>query len=481
MEAKMNNRFPPNFLWGGATAANQCEGAFDLDGKGLSVQDVLPKGLLAPRTEGPTPDNMKLFGIDFYHRYKEDIKMFAEMGFKVFRLSIAWSRIFPKGDEATPNEKGLAFYDDVFDTCLAYGIEPLVTLSHYEMPLHLSKTYDGWKSRKTIQFFENYVRVVFERYKTKVKYWLTFNEINSILHEPFMSGGIYTPKEQLSKQDLYQAIHHELVASALATKIAHEINPNFKIGCMVLAMPVYPLSSEPNDVFAALTLDRSNLLFSDVHVRGEYPSYAKRIFKDLGFTLDITEADKEILKHTVDFVSFSYYMSICESAKPVEPVGKANIFPGLRNPHLKESEWGWQIDPLGLRFVLNTLYDRYQKPLFIVENGLGAKDELVENAQGEWTVNDDYRIRYLNDHLLEVANAIDDGIDIMGYTPWGCIDLVSAGTAELKKRYGFIYVDRNDDGTGTLNRFKKKSFHWYKEVIATNGNILKNLEAEHGK
>lgn len=477
----MINRFPPNFLWGGATAANQCEGAYDVDGKGLSVQDVLPKGLIAPRTEGPTPDNMKCHGIDFYHRYKEDIKLFAEMGFKVFRLSIAWSRIFPNGDETAPNEKGLAFYDDVFDTCLAHGIEPLVTLSHYEMPLHLSKKYDGWKNRQTITFFENYVRTVFNRYQSKVKYWLTFNEINSILHEPFMSGGIYTPKDQLSKQDLYQAIHHELVASALATKIAHEINPELKVGCMILAMPVYPISSEPDDVFSALTLDRTNLLFSDVQVRGYYPSYANRIFKTLGVELNITESDKALLKHTVDFVSFSYYMSICESAKPVENVGKTNIFPGLKNPHLKESEWGWQIDPVGLRFVLNTLYDRYQKPLFIVENGLGAKDTLVKNEQGEMTVEDDYRIRYLNDHLLEVANAIEDGVEIMGYTSWGCIDLVSASTAELKKRYGFIYVDRNDDGSGTLNRYRKKSFYWYKEVISTNGHILKNMEAEHGK
>lgn len=473
--------FPPDFLWGGATAANQCEGAYNEDGKGLSVQDVMPKGLFSARTEGPTPDNMKLIGIDFYHRYKDDIKLFAEMGFKVFRLSIAWSRIFPNGDDAMPNEKGLAFYDDVFDTCLKYGIEPLVTLSHYEMPLHLSKTYDGWRSRKTITFFENYVRVVFERYKTKVKYWLTFNEINSILHEPFMSGGINTPKDQLSKQDLYQAIHHELVASALATKIAHEINPDFKIGCMVLAMPVYPLTPEPNDVFSALTLDRSNLLFSDVHVRGDYPHYAKRLFKELGITLEITESDREILKHTVDFVSFSYYLSICESSKPVAKIGKGNIFPGIKNPHLKESEWGWQIDPVGLRYALNTLYDRYQKPLFIVENGLGAKDVLIKDSNGEMTVNDDYRIRYLNDHLLEVANAIEDGVEVMGYTPWGCIDLVSASTAELKKRYGFIYVDRHDDGTGTLERYRKKSFYWYKEVISSNGKTLKNMEAEHGK
>ncbi len=477
----MKPLFPESFLWGGATAANQCEGAFDEGGKGLSVQDVLPKGLFGPRTDMPTSDNLKFKGIDFYHRYKEDIQLFAEMGFKVFRLSIAWSRIFPNGDEALPNEEGLAFYDAVFDECLKYGIEPLVTLSHYEMPLHLSKAYDGWRNRKTIDFFERYVRTVFERYKGKVTYWLTFNEINSILHEPFMSGGIYTPKDQLSKQDLYQAIHHELVASALATKIAHEISPTYQVGCMILAMPVYPLTPEPKDMFKALTLDRSNLLFSDVHVRGDYPHYSKRLFKELGVSLEITERDKELLKHTVDFISFSYYMSICESAKPDPLLGKGNIFPGIKNPYLKESEWGWQIDPIGLRYVLNTLYDRYQKPLFIVENGLGAKDQLVEGHDGQMTVLDDYRIQYLNDHLVEVAHAIEDGVEVMGYTTWGCIDLVSASTAELKKRYGFIYVDRHDDGTGSFKRYRKKSFYWYKDVIQSNGSLLKYMEDEHGK
>ncbi len=469
----MRSYFTPNFLWGGATAANQLEGAYNEDGKGLSVQDVTPQGIMGPITEEPTEDNMKLVGIDFYHRYKDDIKLFAELGFKVFRMSIAWSRIFPLGDELEANEKGLAFYDAVFDECLKYNIEPLVTISHYEMPLHLAKTYDGWRNRKTIGFFENYVKTIFLRYKDKVKYWLTFNEINSILHVPFMSGGILTPKDQLSKQDLYQAIHHELVASALATKIAHQINPDFKVGCMVLAMPVYPLTAKPEDVVKALELDRSNLMFSDIHVRGRYPAYAKRLFEENNVTLVMAEEDEEILTHTVDFVSFSYYMSICETADKTKEKGKGNIFPGVPNPYLEASEWGWQIDPKGLRVVLNTLYDRYQKPLFIVENGLGAVDQLVEGNDGEKTVIDDYRIQYLNDHLVQVGEAIKDGVDVMGYTPWGCIDLVSASTAELKKRYGFIYVDRNDDGSGTLERYKKKSFHWYKEVISTNGGSLK--------
>ncbi|PXV89038.1 6-phospho-beta-glucosidase [Lachnotalea glycerini] len=468
----MVNHYPEGFLWGGAVAANQCEGAYLEDGKGLSIQDVTPKGGLGVITPEPTEDNMKLVGIDFYHRYKEDIKLFAEMGFKVFRTSIAWSRIFPNGDDAIPNEKGLKFYDDLFDECLKYHIEPLVTVSHYETPLNLAKKYDGWRDRRLIGFYENYVRTIFTRYQDKVKYWLTFNEINSIIHAPFMSGGVMTEKEKLEMTDLYQAIHHELVASALATKIGHEIMPHAKIGCMVLGMPVYPLTPNPDDMIKTLERDRENLLFSDVQVRGKYPAYAKRLFKERNIKIKMELGDEEILKNTVDFVSFSYYMSICESADPTKKAGKGNLMGGIPNPYLKESEWGWQIDPKGLRYILNTLYDRYEKPLFIVENGLGAVDKLVEDENGNKTVIDDYRIKYLNDHLVQVAEAIEDGVELMGYTTWGCIDLVSASTAELKKRYGFIYVDRNDDGSGTLKRYKKKSFHWYKEVIATNGKSL---------
>jgi 6-phospho-beta-glucosidase len=470
----MNIRFPDGFLWGGAVAANQCEGAYNEDGKGLSTQDVTPQGIKGPRTIEPTPDNMKLVGIDFYHRYKDDIKLFAEMGFKVFRTSIAWSRIFPNGDEKEPNEKGLQFYDDLFDELLKHGIEPLVTISHYETPLNLSIKYDGWINRDMISFYERYVRTIFNRYGEKVKYWLTFNEINSVLHEPFLSGGIYTDKSKLKKQDLYQAVHHELVASALATKIGHEIIPDSKIGCMVLSMPMYPLTSNPDDVIAAMKSDHMNTFFGDMHVRGQYPGYMKRYFKENDIQIKMDEGDEELLKnHTVDFVSFSYYMSACEAADRTKAqAGEGNLMGGVTNPYLKQSEWGWAIDPQGLRYVLNQFYDRWQKPLFIVENGLGAVDELITEPDGTKTVLDDYRINYLRDHLLQVKEAVEDGVPVMGYTSWGCIDLVSASTAELKKRYGFIYVDRNDDGSGTLNRYKKKSFDWYKNVIASNGENL---------
>lgn len=466
----MSTTFPDGFLWGGAVAANQYEGAYDADGKGLSIQDVMPKGIMAPPTEEPTPDNLKLEGIDFYHRYATDIALFAEMGFKVFRFSIAWSRIFPNGDETEPNEAGLAFYDRVLDELEKHGIEPLVTLSHYETPLHLSKQYDGWVNRDLIGFYERFARTCFERYGDRVKYWLTFNEINSVLHAPLMSGGIWTPKEQLAAKDLYQAIHHELVASASATRIAHEINPDLKVGCMVIAMPIYPLTPDPADVLSVMHADHANLAFSDVHVRGTYPGYFLRTLREAGVELDITDSDRETLKNTVDFVSFSYYMSLCESAKDAE-VGQGNIMGGKRNPTLPESEWGWQIDPVGLRIVLNQFWDRWQKPLFIVENGLGAKDVLVER-NGVKTVEDDYRIDYLREHLLQVREAIADGVELWGYTWWGPIDLVSASTAQLSKRYGFIYVDRNDDGTGTLERYKKKSFGYYADVIATNGASL---------
>lgn len=458
--------FPHNFLWGGATAANQIEGAYRADGKGFSVQDVMPHGLRTPPTAEPTDDNLKREAIDFYHRYREDIDLFAEMGFKTFRLSFAWSRIFPQGDEAEPNAAGLEFYDRVIDYLLEKGIEPLVTLSHYETPLHLARHYGGWTNRELITFFERYARTVIEHFKGRVRYWLTFNEINSVLHFPFFSGIESTP-EELGPQKLYRAIHHELVASARATKIAHDIDPANKVGCMILAVPRYPLTPDPQDALAAMAASHEDYTFGDVHVRGSYPGYFLRKLKELGVELEMTDADKEDLKHTVDYVSFSYYMSVCESANQ-ETGGEGNIIGGVPNPTLKASEWGWQIDPVGLRIILNDYWDRWQKPLFIVENGLGANDQLINE-----TVEDDYRIDYLNDHLVQVGEAIEDGVEVLGYTSWGPIDLVSASTAQMSKRYGFIYVDRNDDGSGSLERYRKKSFDWYKQVIASNGASLR--------
>lgn len=467
-------KFPKEFLWGGATAANQCEGAWNEDGKGASIQDYMPHGIMQGPSEIIDEHNLKLKGIDLYHHYKEDIALFAEMGFKVYRMSIAWSRIFPNGDDEKPNEKGLEFYDNVFDECKKYGIEPLVTLSHYETPYHLAKKYDGWRSRDLIGFYEKYVRTVFTRYKGKVHYWITFNEINSIWHFPLMGAGILTPKNLLNAQDLYQAAHHELVASALATKIGHEIDSENKIGCMVLGLTSYPRTCNPDDVIATMEESKRGYFFTDIHMRGYYPSYALKMMEKEGVVLDATDEDLEMLKNTCDFLSFSYYMSKCIASNPEQyEKGKGNLTTGVKNPYLQESQWGWQIDPKGLRYLLNTYYDRYQKPLFIVENGLGAKDTLLSEEKDGYWVEDDYRIQYMNDHLAQVSKAIeDDGVEVMGYTSWGCIDLISASTAEMKKRYGFIYVDRNNDGTGTFKRYKKKSFYWYKNVIETNGKII---------
>ena len=465
--------FPKNFLWGGATAANQFEGAYDEDGKGLSIQDVLPKGFGA-RTEVPTSDNLKLKGIDHYHRYKEDIALFAEMGFKVYRFSIAWSRIFPNGDDEIPNEKGLEFYDNIISECEKYGIEPLVTISHYETPLALATKYNGWANRKLIDIYLKYCETLFKRYKGRVKYWITFNEINSILRQPFMSGAINTPKSELSNSDLYQAIHHELVASAKAVKLAHEIDPANKVGCMVVGITVYPLTPNPDDILKVMDIDNDLYLFLDVQSRGEYPYFTKRRFEELGVHLDVTEDDKLALKDTVDFIAFSYYSSNCATSDPTlgEP-SRSNMTPELRkNPYSKVSEWGWQIDPKGLRYTLNRFYARYGKPLFIAENGLGARDVLVDDGKGSKTVIDDYRIDYMSEHIKQIDEAIKDGVDVFGYTAWGCIDLISCSTAEIDKRYGMIYVDLYSDGSGTLERYKKKSFDWYKKVIESNGEIV---------
>lgn len=470
--------FPENFLWGGAIAANQSEGGYREGGKGLTTVDMIPYGDNRMPIKLGLVDSVELSeeefypshqAIDFYHRYKEDIALLAEMGFKTFRMSIAWSRIFPKGDELEPNQAGIDFYRSVFEECHKYGIEPLVTLCHFDVPMHLVNEYGSWRNRKMIGFFERYARTCFEAFDGLVKYWLTFNEINILLHSPFSGAGLLFQEGENRDQVKYQAAHHELVASALVTKIAHEINPENQVGCMLAGGNFYPYSCKPEDVFTAMQKDRENLFFIDVQSRGYYPSYAQKVFDEKGVKLEILEEDYETLKNTVDFISFSYYASRCASAEMnANNTSEANVVKSIRNPHLPASDWGWVIDPLGLRITMNTLYDRYQKPLFLVENGLGAKD--VPDESGE--VQDDYRIDYLRQHVEAMAEAITDGVPLMGFTPWGCIDLVAASTGEMSKRYGFIYVDRDNLGNGTLNRTPKKSFHWYKRVIASNGTEL---------
>lgn len=458
--------FPSDFLWGGAIAANQVEGAYLTGGKGLSTADMLPKGILNPhQTREARSEGIKDLAIDFYHRYPEDIALFEEMGFNCLRLSIAWTRIFPQGDETEPCEEGLAYYDRLFDELAAHGMTPFVTLSHYEMPYALVENYGGWGSREVITFFERYARSVFTRYKEKVKLWLTFNEINMSLHAPFTGVGL---QEDASEQAIYQAIHHQLVANAKAVQLCHDIIPDAKIGNMLLGAINYPYTCNPDDVLAAMDENNKWLFFGDVQTRGKYPGYMLRYFRDNGITIEMEAGDIETLAAaSVDFISFSYYASGCASADPKQKeVG--NIVDSVPNPYLEKSQWGWLIDPKGLRILLNFLHDRYQKPLFIVENGLGARDTVTDEGE----VIDDYRIAYLRDHLVQAHEAILDGVELMGFTSWGPIDLVANSTAEMSKRYGYIYVDRHDDGSGTLTRLRKKSFYWYQEVIKTNGQAL---------
>ena len=470
---------PKNFLWGGAVAAHQLEGAYDVDGRGLSVADVMTGGSnkVARRITdgviaGENYPNHK--GIDFFHTYKDDIKLFAELGFKCFRTSISWSRIFPNGDEVEPNEKGLQFYDDLFDELLKYNIEPVITLSHFEMPYYLTQKYGGWTNRKLIDFFVHYAETVMKRYKDKVKYWMTFNEINNqttLSTDIFgwVNSGIRFSKLENPAKSMLQAAHHELVASALVVAKGHEINPDFKIGCMCSFVPYYPFSSNPDDIVIAQESMHERFLFMDVHARGHYGSYAKKEWERTGNGPHMEPGDEEILaKGAVDYIGFSYYMSNTVKAdvedKSIGVYGSNEH--SVKNPYVKVSDWGWSIDPVGLRYALTLMWERYEKPLFIVENGLGAFDKLNDDK----TCDDSYRIEYLGRHIREMKKAVEiDGVDLMGYTPWGCIDVVSFTTGELAKRYGFIYVDLNDDGTGTGNRYKKKSFDWYKNVIATNG------------
>ncbi|MBA9087938.1 6-phospho-beta-glucosidase [Fontibacillus solani] len=474
------------FLWGGATAANQVEGAWNKDGKGPSTADMMTGGthtqrrritpILEEGTYYPSHE-----AIDFYSHYKKDIKLFAEMGFKTFRMSMNWSRIFPNGDDASPNEAGLKFYDDVFDELKKYNIEPFVTISHYETPFGLTKKYNGWVSREVIDCYVRYCETIFNRYKDKVQYWLTFNEINVLTLPGTLFSGAgaladgmesidFSSEENDNAQMRFQALHHQFVASAKAVKLGHSINPDFKIGCMIAYMCNYPHTCNPDDMLLTQqTTQINNKFCSDIQVRGYYPGYGKRYLEDNGIEIKMLPEDEEILKEgTVDFYSFSYYMSLLVSSQPQGDTVGGNLMGGIKNPYLETTEWGWQVDPKGLRYTLNEVYDRYQIPVMIVENGLGAVDKVEEDG----SIQDDYRIDYLRDHIIQMKEAIKDGVDLMGYTSWGCIDLVSVSSGEMKKRYGFIYVDKDNDGNGTLERKPKKSFNWYKKVIETNGENL---------
>ncbi|MFI3284271.1 MAG: 6-phospho-beta-glucosidase [Erysipelotrichaceae bacterium] len=474
--------FPTNFLWGGALSAHQCEGAYNLGNKGLSIADVMRAG--SNQTQRQIDEKIvedvyypNHCAIDFYHHYKEDIALFKEMGFKCLRTSIAWSRIFPRGDEAIANEAGLQFYDDLFDELIRNGIQPIITLSHFEMPLYLANELGGWTNRKCIDFFYHYAITVMERYQDKVKYWMTFNEINNQknIHNDLYGwtcSGVLYSKYKNSEEVMYQVVHHQLVASAMVVDTARKMNKGFMLGCMIAMVPIYPYSSNPKDVMLAQELMRDRFFFTDVHVRGRYPNYILKQWQRKGYHIEVSKEDDEILKKgTVDYIGISYYMSNTvkeDVCKDIQNTLDGSSEYSLGNPYVNMSKWGWTIDPVGLRFSLSSLYERYEKPIFVVENGFGENDIL----DADHHCNDDYRIDYLKSHINEIAKAIElDGVDVLGYTPWGCIDIVSFTTGEMKKRYGFIYVDKDNEGKGTLKRYKKKSFEWYKSVIEKNGEV----------
>lgn len=483
-------KFPENFLWGGATAANQIEGAWNEDGKGMTIEDCLPyrevgvadftkqfafssKDLEEALAAGPEANYPKRRGIDFYHHYKEDIKLFAEMGYKVFRMSICWSRIFTDPRDEKPNEAGIAFYEDMFKECRKYGMEPLVTLSHYDPPVVLVTDYRGWYSREVIALFEKYARVCFERFGKYVKYWLTFNEVDAMLRHPVTSGGLIEDRfpDVPFEQAIYQAMHHQMIASARAVKIGHELLPDAQIGCMMTRLCFYPYTCKPEDNLANQQRMRGIYRYVDIQVFGAYPRYLQKEIENKGYTIQMEPEDAQILKEgCVDFVSFSYYMTSCMAADTEGlDMAPGNTVNGVKNPYLPSSEWGWQTDPTGLRISLVDLYDRYRKPLFIVENGLGARDVVEEDGK----IHDPYRCEYLKDHVKAMSDAInEDGVELWGYTWWGCIDLVSESTRQMSKRYGFIYVDVDDYGNGTFRRIKKDSFDYYRQVIESNGENL---------
>ena len=488
------NNFPKNFLWGGATAANQCEGGWNAGGRGPARTDITTAGtadtarMLTYRMPDGTTGAVSQFegipeggkgavldgyyypnqeGIDFYHRYKEDIALFAEMGFKMFRMSISWSRIFPQGIEHEPNQDGLDFYRNVFMELKKFHIEPLVTISHYDTPLYLEEEEGGWNERKMIAYFDRYTEVIFKEYKGLVKYWLTFNEINClIMMKDWMPNAT---REMVSSY--YQQLHYQFVASARAVQRAHETDPDYQVGCMLAGMCNYPLTCDPKDILKTQKKMQDAFYYcGDVMVRGKYPAYAKRIWKEDYVELDCTLKDMQQLeKGTVDFFTFSYYGTSCVTThEGVEKDGAGNLSLSVKNKYIQYTDWGWGMDPDGLQYFLNDIYDRYEIPVMVVENGLGAIDTLEEDG----SIHDPYRIDYLREHIRAMHAALKDGVDLRGYTPWGCIDLISASTGEMKKRYGFIYVDLDNEGNGTKNRYKKDSFYWYKKVIASNGEDL---------
>lgn len=471
--------FPEGFMWGGAFAANQMEGAFDADGKGLCVADInefvsnvdIDKKYNGEITIAYIKEALnskdrifpKRWGIDFYHTYKEDLKYLKELGLKTYRTSINWSRIYPNGDDAEPNEEGLKFYDSLIDEIIKNDMQPMITISHYEMPINLTLNYKGWYSREVIDFFVKYCETLFKRYHSKVKYWIIVNQINLIVHESFNHLGVSEDVVENVMESKYQAVHNEMVACAKATGIAHKLDQSLQIGMMLCGGPAYAATCKPEDVLATLKHNQMEYFFADVLLRGKYPGYAFRFFEDWGLDIKFGEGDAEAFSNTADFMSFSYYYTrVCDA----ESYKKGNEV--YRNKELPANPWGWSIDPIGLRTLLNEFYDRYQCPIYITENGVGYYD----NLETDETIHDPYRVEYLKAHIEQMREAIKDGVDLRGYYVWGPIDIISCSSSEMSKRYGFVYIDLDDYGKGTGKRVKKDSFKWFQKVIESNGSIL---------
>lgn len=495
----MKSGFPKGFLWGGAISASQAEGAYDAGGKGLDTQNLRYFNADWNRDERDLNRNINMttdrfnkalidtditnypfrWGIDFYHKYKEDLAMMEEMGMNIFRTSIDWSRIFPNGDDQEPNEEGINFYINLFDECHKRGMKVFATMLHYNIPVNLVTKYGGWKNRKTIDFYLRYARVLFERIGDRVDYWLPFNEINAGKFNPYNGVCLIKDQEEDYESTIFQCLHHQFIANALTIKMAHEIIPGSMVGGMIARFTTYPATCKPDDVMQMILDDQySNFFYADIMARGRYPGYMDRYFNDNGIIINKEPGDDEILENNkVDFLSFSYYMSMVSTTNKEWDKTSGNLVSGNKNPYLEASEWGWQIDPVGLRISLNQLYDRYQLPMFVTENGLGAFDEIKEGK-----IHDHYRIDYLKEHVKQMKEAIIDGVELIGYTMWGIIDIVSCGTIEMKKRYGVIYVDQDERGEGSKKRYKKDSFYWYQDCIKSNGEDIEySTKIENGE
>lgn len=484
----MKKGFPDGFLWGGALSACQAEGAYNLDGKMMTIPEVMKfnanndrkftkqmnitrEMIKEAQIDTDTVKYPKRRGIDFYHTFKEDLALMAEMGFQVFRYSISWSRVFPNGDDKEPNRKALQFYDELIDTCIHFGMQPLITISHFDMPIVLIEKYGGWYNRKLISLYLRYCNVLFHHFKGRIRYWVTFNEINMSIKAAAKTLGILNEGQKNYEEMLFQGLHHQFVAAAAATKSAHDIDPDNKVGSMAAYFTTYPYTCKPEDAIAMQKEDQmKNLFYLDVLNKGIYPYYAKKYFEEKGFNLEIHETDFLTIKeNTADFVGMSYYNSMISAGEDTQlELTSGNVHSVYKNPYLPSNDWGWQIDPIGLRYTLNHVYDRYQKPVFILENSSGFFDILNENG----TIHDPYRVEFLHKHIEQMKLAVEDGVNLLGYTMWGPIDMISSGTSEMSKRYGFIYVDQDDYGNGTKKRYKKDSFYWYKDVIRSNGENL---------